>query len=53
MAVLHGIGGNFCAGYDLEALAGLDDSQVKILTGLLISNILGLSAKTVSTCLES
>lgn len=26
-AVLHGIGGNFCAGYDLEQLASLDEDQ--------------------------
>ncbi len=34
MAVLHGFGGNFCAGYDLEELAGLDKDQVDYLSSL-------------------
>ena len=28
VAILHGFGGNFCAGYDLEELASLDKDQV-------------------------
>ncbi len=27
-AVLHGLGGNFCAGYDLEELSQLSDKEV-------------------------
>ena len=27
-AILHGIGGNFCAGYDLTELAGLDKNNI-------------------------
>jgi hypothetical protein len=28
VAVLHGIGGNFCAGYDLEELASIDKDNI-------------------------
>jgi len=29
VAVLHGLGGNFCADYDLEELASLSDDEVR------------------------
>ena len=36
-AVFHGVGGNFCAGYDLEALStyGEDGSMPNVLAAML------------------
>ena len=47
-AVLHGLGGNFCAGYDLEELSELEDDlsnkiaeiimdQAKLVTGFFLN----------------
>jgi enoyl-CoA hydratase/carnithine racemase len=30
VAILYGLGGNFCAGYDLEELASLNKDEVSL-----------------------